>query len=134
MYLSLLTSELKNRFLDLSLILIAADGKITDTEEKILMEYCSEMNISPPENTSSPNLNELLDIISETADTKQKKIIVFELMGIALADSNYDGTEKKIIELASVYFGLENDYLEKCENIITEYLSLQNKINDIVIT
>lgn len=133
MYLSLLTPELKNDFLDLALILTSADGVITDEEKTMIIEYCNEMNISLNNDVPPLPLNQLLDDISEKSDKRQKKIILFELTGLALSDSDYDISEKKIIELAAVYFDLDSSFLKSCEDVIKKYNILQNKINDIVI-
>lgn len=132
MYLSILKEEEKIMFLDLAYALSAADGKMSDEEKSMIDRYCDEMGIEK----RNPSINDKAKIVKElakAADLQSKKIIIFELTGLAIADNTYDETEKQFINEAVSQFELTKEFMEECENIISEYLSFQNKINNLIL-
>ena len=133
MYLNLLTDDQKYLFLDLALITANADSKEDDEELSVISEYCNEMNISFDRTESSMPLNQLLERITLVTDMTQRKIIVFELTGLAMADSSFCDNEKKIIKLASIYFQLDDSFTEQCETLIKVYLNIQDRLNNLII-
>lgn len=64
---------------------------------------------------------------------RTKKIIIFEIVGLAMSDGKYDVEEKEYISKLAEKFMIDNDYIDKCENVIDEYMSFQNRINMLVI-
>lgn len=62
-----------------------------------------------------------------------KKIIIFETIGLALVDGNYDKTERTIIEQMAKTFEIKESYTKECEQLLEEYLKLQNRINQTVL-
>ena len=64
---------------------------------------------------------------------KEKKIIIFETIGLALVDGNYDKTERTIIEQMAKTFEIKESYTKECEQLLEEYLKLQNRINQTVL-
>lgn len=50
-----------------------------------------------------------------------------------MVDNNYDDNERKIIKRMAEMFKLEADFIESCELLLTEYISFQGKINQLVI-
>ena len=133
MYLNLLTGDQKELFLDLALITANADGKADSEELSVISEYCREMNIDSDRTEPSMPLNILLDRITLISNMTERKIIIFELIGLALADSNYCDNEKKIITLASIYFQLDDSFTEECETLINDYLNIQSRLNNLVL-
>ena len=57
----------------------------------------------------------------------------FELIGLCLADGNYDKSEKEFINNLCSELNVENVYSDKCEEYVRDYLKLQLKINELVI-
>lgn len=132
MYLSMLSTEKKELFLDLALTIVYADGDYSNEEKVVLESYCQEMNIDFERDKPTLPLNKLLDKIAKITNIQEKKIIVFESIGLSMADNDFDGNERKIIHLMSLYFCLDEDFLSNCETIIGEYMLLQNRINNLI--
>ena len=107
MYLSLLSNDNKELFLDLILIIAKVDNDFSDEE--------------------------LINVIDELTSMKEKRIFIFEAIGLAMADGDFDGDEKKIILLASYVFALDESYVKECEVILTQYYDFQNKVNQLVL-
>ena len=54
-------------------------------------------------------------------------------MQCALVDGNYDKTERTIIEQMAKTFEIKESYTKECEQLLEEYLKLQNRINQTVL-
>ena len=132
MYLSLLNEEEKNLFLDFAQVLSASDGNIGVEEVEILKAYCAEMNISTQFEKPSKPVENIIEEINSVSDDRSKKIIIFELIGLALSDNCYDESEKKLIAEAIQIFDMDENYIQECEKVITEYISVQNRVNNLI--
>lgn len=133
MYLSTLTNEEKVLFLGLAFDLASSDGDYSAEEQAIVQGYCYEMQIEFDENTMIKPSDEIIQEISRISSQRTKKIIVFEAIGLAMADNNYDDNERSIISGMEKSFGLDEKYGIACEKAISEYILLQNSINNLVI-
>ena len=80
------------------------------------------------------DLNHVIRNINLICEKREKKIIVFELIGLAMADSKYDEEERTIINNALAVFGLESNFADYCEKKLTEYFDLQNELNTSILT
>lgn len=111
----------------------ASDGDYSIEEQVTIQEYCFEMQIEFDEKTMVKPIDEIICEFSQRSNLKTKKIIVFELIGLAMADNKYDDNEKSIVLDMENKFGLDKRFGDECEKIIDEYISFQNRINNIVI-
>lgn len=133
MYLSLLNPEEKNLFLELAVTIAAADGDFSSDEKIMVQAYCNEMQISYDEEIKPHALDELLFALQEKSSERTKKIIVFELIGLAMSDKKYDESEKDIILKLQKEFNLTQNFTEQCEQIILDYISFQEKLNALIL-
>lgn len=132
MYLSILKEKEKKMFLDLAYVLSSADGNMADEEKAMIDHYCDEMGIEK-HTPSIVDKSEIVNELAKATDLQSKRIIIFELIGLAIADNSYDETEKQFIIKAVSQFELSKDYMDSCEKIISEYLSFQDKINHLIL-
>lgn len=133
MYLAMLNEDQKSMFLSLALYLAKIDNDYSVQEQEIIQSYCDEMNIKTNQFVEFKSVNQLISMLDESCDMITKRIIVFEAIGLALIDQDYSDEEKKIIHLMSSYFGIEQGYLEECEQLIREYVVFQTKFNSLVL-
>lgn len=133
MYLSLLNKKEKELFLGLAYGVSLIDGKYTIEEKQIIESYCDEMQISSSVLNKQVPLNDIIDEMVEECSSRNKKVIVFEIIGLAMCDGKYDGKEKDFIFELSQKFRLDQDFSTQCANIISEYILFQSKINALVI-
>lgn len=132
MYLSVLSNEEKDIFLSVAYAVASADGNYSDMEKAIIAEYCREMQMEYKEITLSKFDETLLERINEISSEIVKKIIIFEIIGLTMIDKNYDDKEKELVKKILDIFEIDIRYSEKCEEVIREYISLQLKINQLV--
>ena len=133
MYLSLLSKDNKELFLDLILIIAKVDRNFSDEEKGVINSYCNEMGITYRDEKKYSSVEELINVIDESTSMKEKRIFIFEAIGLAMADGDFDGDERKIILLASYVFALDESYVKECEVILTQYYDFQNKVNQLVL-
>lgn len=132
MYLALLKQNEKENFLKLAVALSSADGNFGEEEHFMISQYCDEMGID----NHIPNDIEKELVVNEIANDsseQNKKIIIFELLGLAMSDKNFAEAEETLILSLAKKLSLNADYVANCKEMITRYLELQNQINNYII-
>lgn len=132
MYLALLKQNEKENFLKLAVALSSADGNFGEEEHFMISQYCDEMGID----NHIPNDIEKELVVNEIAvdsSEQNKKIIIFELLGLAMSDKNFAEAEETLILSLAKKLGLNAEYVASCKEMITRYLELQNQINNYII-
>ncbi len=133
MYLSLIPAEAKHSFLSLSYLIAAADGVFEQSEQELIESYCDEMFVFPTPEDQNASLEQVLQSLCSVCDEAEKRIVLFEALGLALCDNDYNKKEQEIIQKTANALGLSDDFCRQCESILKEYFSLQHRINTLVL-
>lgn len=133
MYLALLSEKEKEAFLGFAFHLVAVDGNYSDEEKAVINGYCQEMQCFFDEKTMVRPLDALIRDVKVNCDEKIKKIFVFELIGLAMADKNYDDKERALINNLQAEFDIVPEYARNCEALINEYIAFQTKMNQLIL-
>lgn len=133
MYLAMLNETQKKLFLEFAHTLASIDGNISEQEHQMLKEYCAEMRIEYQADITVKSMDEIIDLIEKEFSDLEKRIMVFEAIGLAMVDSNYDESERKMIADLAKIFGIRNGFDKDCENILKEYIGIQCRMNEIVL-
>ena len=133
MYLSLLSTEEKHLFLKIAYTLSHADGVYSDEEQMAINEYCKEMNISFDDNITIEPLDRILDDLDIATDHRNKKIIIFELIGLALAEGDYSESEKDYINAIEKRLDVDHKFSECCEEELRKYIDFQVNLNRMIL-
>ena len=133
MYLKLLNDQEKKAFLELACDLSAVDGNFEQAESLMISEYCNEMDISFEECSTNGDITVLLNKLNETLDGKSKKIILFELLGLALCDNMFDNKERDFIYSIAENFGIDKNIVNAFEDVISKYIKIQHDIDDMIL-
>ena len=133
MYLAFLNEDQKRLFLQFAYHIASADGNYS-TEEKMMMDsYCDEMEIEHDFDIPEQSVDEIIRQIALACSKREKQIMIFEAIGLAMADHSYDSNERSIIQTAIGEFGIPKSFSHACEQFLQEYLRFQEKINEIVL-
>lgn len=132
MFLSMLNNEEKKLFAELAVTLSSIDGDYSDIERIMVESYCKEMDIKYI-CSEMPNFEQIILRINCIANEKEKKIILFESIGLVLVDGIYDETEKHAISRMEKEFGISHHFTEECISMISEYLKFQEKLNKLIL-
>ena len=131
MLLDELSREEKKAFWSIANLIAAADGSVSE-EESILKQYKEEMGvdydfIDPSTVDIELELNGLRDI-----SLRKRKIVYFELFGVAYADTDLDEMETSLLDLISTVLGINNDVKSELENTIKSIFDSYKKLGDIL--
>ena len=134
MYLMNLSEKVKKAFLELAYLVAVSDNDFGDEEKTVMEAYKKELQIE----YDLQNIDGSIDpdaavrVLCAEASEDEKKIIVFEIVGLAMTDNLYDDEERKMIRQMNAAFRLDEDYPSKCEALINKYVELQSQIDALV--
>ena len=132
MYLGMLSSEEKDLFLQLAISIASVDGDYNDVEKTMINSYCIEMGVNNSVEKEK-SISSIIERFSIISTEQTKKIVLFEAIGLALSDRNYDKKEEKtIIDIAKT-FNIDIQFVEESKKIVNEYFDFQQRINDLVL-
>ena len=129
MFLKLLNNEQKKLFLSLAYDLAIADGCFSKDEVEVMNSYADEMKVEFVLEDVEKDLVRVIDKMNDVCSHQEKKIVIFEIIGLAMADSKYDEAERKIVNHAMTVFNLDMEYGTYCEDKISQYLVLQEELS-----
>lgn len=128
MLLNQLNNNEKNAFLSLCVHAAKANNVFADEEYAMLYEYCREMGVEMFDVNSADDF-ELVTNVFKSSTIKNKKIVLFEILGLLYSDGLYDDLEKDFIKNFIISVGdLSQADVETFSEYITDYLVLFNKI------
>lgn len=133
MYLAVLKDEEKELFLNMVYRIAVSDDDFSEGEQNMIAGYCQEMQTSFDAGCMTKSIEEIISQINQISNVQTKRIIVFEAVGLAMADGNYDDNERQIIAGMEQKFGLDAGFADGCEAVLQEYIVFQNKINKLVL-
>ncbi len=110
MYLSRLSDEAKELFLDLSIYAAQANEEVNDLEKGVIDAYCKEMDLPKSEYKAKYSLDEVLEKL-KACTAQEKNIIFIEILALLGADDIYDVLEKKFINTLQKTLEYENGRL-----------------------
>ena len=133
MLLDELTLEEKKAFWNIANVLAAVDGR-TASEESILNQYKEEMGVDFELIDSAD-----IDIKNELAklgasSIRNRKIVYFELFGVAYADTEFDEKEKSILDEAYAALGISSNDREFLESSVKTIFDTYKTLGDVLNT
>jgi len=130
MLLDELTLEEKKAFWNIANVLASADGRALE-EESILEQYNEEMgtDFEYPDASQIDIKNELESI--KASSSKNRKIVYFELYGVAYADTSFDDREKKILDEVCLALSITDDVRETLESSVKTIFDTYRKLGDV---
>ena len=128
-----MNEEQKECFFKYAYKLATVDGQYTKSEEEMLLAYCDEMHVPFNVEAEKANVEELLEKLNSVCGEQEKKIVLFEAIGLALVDNKYDESESKMLKAMVQKFDLEMSFKEDAKKYVEEYIQLQAKINTLVL-
>lgn len=128
MFLGLLKEENKERFIELCGYAADADGVFEEKEEATIYTYCREMNIQESLPKKNSTLEEVLDQLKISTSYNEKKIIVFEILGLMLADEEFAEQEQVFVKEIIDKFEIDMHELEKMSSLLHIYKTVFDEL------
>lgn len=134
MFLSLLNTDQKKLFISLAYNLASSDGDFSENERMAIQSYSMEMGMELKLEDVDTDLDHVISEVNTLCGVREKKIVVFEMIGLAMADDNYDDGERKIVHKVLEICGLDAEFGDYCEKKLVEYLDLQEELNSKILS
>lgn len=132
MFLMMLNDDQKKLFLKLAVKAAEANGVVEYEEKNMLKAFALEVNETPIYSTTS-STDEILDNLKEISSSKEKRIIIFEILGILFSDSEYDDKEKDFIGRIAQAFDISKESIDQMIKLINNYSDVYNNIVNTVL-
>ena len=132
MFLEMLSKEQKELFMHLAVNATKANNSVEDCEKEMLLEFAQEMNVAPIISTDKKT-DDVIDSLVGVCGNLEKKIILFEIVGIMLSDHECDETEKEFLNTLAKRFGIPSETVDNMIALVEDYTGLYNRIFDTVI-
>jgi tellurite resistance protein len=131
MLLDELTMEEKKAFWNIANVLASVDGSVME-EVSILNQYNEEMGVNFAFIDAS-----LVDVKKEIESIKSgslrnRKIVYFELFGVAYADTEFDDKEKAVLDEVSAGLDIADDDREVLEQSVKTIYDTYRKIGEVL--
>ena len=166
MFLNKLKPENQERFLQLACILCHADGNYSESERQMIRLYAAEIGrddgVAIIEKVEAEELKHaqegekdfqlayrfrsIIEEVKENSDMQERKILLFELLGLAYADKAFSERENKLINAAhealefkadvDTCIVINRDYffdIKEVGDMFNQYIELQTKMTNYVL-
>ncbi len=131
MYLNYLSIEEKGIFMELAYNLVYADGKYDEQERLTIENYCHEMNMDSFYERIGISVDDCIKSLGKSSN-ESKKIIIFELMALAIVDGDYSTEERKIIKKILDANGIDDEFANSVEQLLYKYIDWQKNMNNLI--
>ena len=129
MLLDSLTLEEKKAFWNIANVLASADGRALE-EESILEQYNDEMGTGfEYPDASQIDINKELESIKNSS-AKNRKIVYFELFGVAYADTEFTDREKNLLDEICLDLAIAESDRETLENSVRTIFDTYRKLGE----
>lgn len=132
MYLSELSVEEKQAFLQLAYYMAKTDGIYADEERALLSEYAKECDYHFNEPESSIQIQDILSSLKSSTN-KSKRIIFLEITAMALIDTKFENEEKAFLAQVAKAFSIPDSDIEEAVNLCDDYLTIGLSLNNFII-
>ena len=99
-----LSKEESKAFMRIVLEFVSIDNKVNREEKNIVAKYLSKLNLSREE-ANNLTVEEAKEILKNSED-KIKKMIYFDLLGVALIDGDYETSEIDFLDEIANQFNI----------------------------
>ena len=127
MFLNQLNKKEKETFMSLSVHVANANGILANEEKEMIQEYCREMGLDSFDEKNAVPMEDVLAVFKQS-DLHIRKIVLFEMLGLAYADGEYEDTEDDFVMQFAAAIGLDKETVEAQETLLVEYLEILKKI------
>lgn len=131
MYLYSLNKNERELFLQACLHISCADGDFSFDEKKVIQQLCQEMEI-PVSYERTISFENIIEEISEKSTLRNKKIFIFELAGVVMADDVCTESELDMMNKISLQIGLTKEFVDEAIDKITKMIKFYKEVSEFI--
>lgn len=125
MFLQVMNTEEKEKFLELVYKIANIDGEYAEEEQEMVNSYKNELGLSKVPETS--DIDGLVRYFSAKA-TELKKIVLFETVGLINADEKIEKEEADLLDKMSRAFGLDKDVVDRIKSVAKKLQDVYDEV------
>ena len=130
MFLSKMSVEQQEMFLNLAYTMVYADGKLADEEKKWFDFYKVELSADV---TKAKKIDFAEGVkFFENCEQKIKNAIFFEIFAIALVDNVYADEERELVEMMKEKFGITNEKMLEMRESLRQLTLVYENIRKVI--
>lgn len=131
MFLIELSDIEKEAFVSLCYHASMSNGYVDEDESLVIKSYCQEMNIDYVSCDNAMPMEEACNVFIASSD-KIKKIVIFEILGVMLADGIYDEKEKEYVSTLSRRINVSTEVMNELTVLIEDYMECVKRISSTI--
>ena len=134
MFLNLLKEENKARFAELCRYAAYADDVLEKREQEMISTYCKEMGIAEIllDQKNGSTLDLVLSELNQNTSDTEKKIVLFEILGLLFSDDEYTEKEEQFVMNIIERFGLEKSTVTHMCSLLEIHKTVYQQIYTVV--
>ena len=130
MFVSGLSKEKQEAFLNLAYTMMHVDDKIAEQEQKIFESYSSELTVDL-NSAHKVDFEKELMAFDGSSDTEKNKVF-FELYAIALIDEVFEEAEKELVDIMREKFNISDAKMKEMKEGLERLTLAYRHLDDIV--
>lgn len=130
MFVSGLSKEKQEAFLNLAYTMMHVDDKIAEQEQKIFKSYSSELTVDL-NSAHKVDFEKELMAFDGSSDTEKNKVF-FELYAIALIDEVFEEAEKELVDIMKEKFNISDAKMKEMKEGLERLTLAYRHLDDIV--
>jgi DnaJ-domain-containing protein 1 len=130
MFVKNLSKDDREHLLNLIYLVAKIDGDYADEENEVLEKYRREMKLDELK-ILSDNITDLIMYFADK-ETKLKKIVLFEVCSMVLADEQFVNREKVVVDTIRSSFGFTLAQANELFSLVLEQKKLNEKILEVM--
>ena len=99
----------------------------------VMDSYLSELGISYDYVSNVKDEASIVALLNANSDESEKKVIVFELVSLAMSDENFDDSERAFIGRLCESFGFDTSFFSQCEEALKAFLAAQDRLSALIL-
>ena len=127
MWLSSLTTEQRQKLLDLADDIVISDGVLDPNEEIMMDEFRREMALMSESKANSLDLSNLNDTYGTM---RERAIVVLNLLRLSYVDGEFDVEEECLLKEIAQVFGFDDEQFRLMDNWVKRLVSLEAEAQD----
>lgn len=132
MYLSRLSKEQRDLFIDMCIHAAMANDIFAEEEKMLIKQYCKEMHISEPWYEARESLNDVCKRLLEISKPSDLKIMIFNITELMLSDSDYNEDETNFMHRLVKKLNLGSDVYRNALIHIEKVMALYSEIDSFI--
>lgn len=133
MYLEFLNGRERELCIELAINLASTDGNFSHKERMVIENHCATAGIKYNFRKEVVPLQEIIEELISVANETEKKIIVFEMIRLAIVDNVFHENERDLINDLAAQFELDDSYVEECKETLEALIAIEEKLNLLVL-